>query len=130
MITVLAFDELQKAAPETTITSLNTPFDGFCSIGIEPPKYIRDYFKEFLSKAKQLTAGSECKAELMRDGNIRMCLILPNRIYRMGSLTPEPIFRIEETQEAGPKHKEIIRDAAGHEKIIWVFDKIKDPREE
>ena len=68
MITVLAFDELQKAAPETTITSLNTPFDGFCSIGIEPPKYIRDYFREFLSKAIEFTAGNECRIELMRPG--------------------------------------------------------------
>jgi hypothetical protein len=120
MITILAFDELQKAAPETTITSLNTPFDGFCSIGIEPPKYIRDYFREFLSKAIEFTAGNECRIELMSEGNLIISLILPDRIYRIKTDASKSVFRIGGIIENRSKHPVILRDAAGHKKVAFI----------
>lgn len=130
MITIQALSNLQQAASETIIVSLHTAFSGFCSVGIEPPETIIDYFKEFLTKAKELTAGSSCNVELMNNGEIKINLILPDRIYRMSPIPPGPIFCIEKPQEAGTKHMEIIRDAADHKKAIWVTDKIKEPQEE
>ena len=122
MITVLAFDELQKAAPETTLPSIHTPFDGFCSIGIEPPKYISDYFREFLSKAMELTAGNECRIELRSEGNLIINLILPDRVYRIKADASKSIYRIGGIIKNTSKHPVILRDAAGHEKVAFIND--------
>lgn len=129
MITIQALNNLQQAAPETSIVSLHTAFSDFCSIGIEPPEAVTEYFREFLSKARELTAGSECRIQLKSNEKLQINLILPARIYRINPINTEPVFCIEEQKETGTKHKEIIRDAAGHERVIWVSDKIKDPQE-
>ncbi|MDT4761841.1 hypothetical protein [Sphaerochaeta sp. PS] len=130
MITIIALDHLQQSAPETRMVSLNTPFSGFCSVAIEPPEAITEYFKEFLAKANALTSGSECRVKLSSDGSLFINLILPDRRYQIIPDASKPIYRINEIQQISTKHQEIIRDAAGHEKMIWVCDKIKFPQEE
>lgn len=130
MITIQALNNLQQAAPETNMVSLHTAFSDFCSIGIEPPETITEYFREFLSKARELTAGNECRIHLMRNGELRIKLILPDRIYPIIPDASKPVYRIFETTQSSSKHQAIIRDKQGHERVASVGQSTKSLQEE
>ena len=89
-ITISALAKLQEEIPEIKITSLNTNFQGFCSVGIQPPEYIQEFFMDFLQKAKECTDGHECQVVLLRDGKLLVNLILPNRNYSIGEIKTTP----------------------------------------
>ena len=130
MITIQALNNLQQAAPETSIVSLHTAFSDFCSIGIEPPEAVTEYFREFLSKARELTAGSECRIQHMRNGELRINLILPDRIYPITPDVSKPVYKIVEANQRSSKHQVIIRDQQGHERLATIGESTKSLQEE
>lgn len=95
MTTIPALHELQQKAPETTLVSLNTHFQGFCTVNIQPPDFIRDYFVDFLQKAEDCTDGNTCKIALYSDGRISIELVLPNRRYCIKSTDSTPEEKLQ-----------------------------------
>jgi len=81
MITIPAFNNLQQESPETKIVSIYLAYNGFCSVGIEPPAAIKEYFASFLAKARRYTDGHECKVVLFSDGRLDLSLVIPDRSY-------------------------------------------------
>ena len=118
--TILSFDNLQQSAPETRIVALHAAFSGFSELKIEMPAEINEYFKTLLLKARAHTDSSECKISLSHDGNLDVGIVLPNRIYRITPLPPSKVYRIEESPPDVNKHRKVIRDAVGHEKVVYV----------
>lgn len=88
--TILAFDSLQKAAPETSIVAIHAAFNGFCELEVELPLEIAGYFKTFLAKAKEHVDGSQCRISLGWEGQLHAGIVLPDRYYRITPDSPEP----------------------------------------
>jgi len=120
--TILAFDRLQQAAPETSIVAFHAAYSGFCELEIEIPAEIAGYFKTFLSKAKEHTDGTQCKISLTREGELEVGIVIPDRVYRIMTLPPSKVYRIEDSPPDAKRHREVIRDAVGHEKVAYVLD--------
>jgi len=126
MITIQALNNLHLAAPETRLVSLRTTSNGFCSIGIEPPKEIVDYFREFLLNAREFTDGRECSVELIPGGRLVISLVLPNRVY---SISPDTVAQ-NCVVESEPKYQKIIKDATGNKKMVFTDQPVQPSQEQ
>ena len=125
MITIQVLSNLQQAAPETRLVSLHTAFNSYCSIGIEPPKAVIDYFREFLLKAREYTDGKECSVELIPGGRLVISLVLPNRVYSISTDTTAQNCEVE----SEPKYQKIIKDAAGNKKMVFTDQPVQPSQE-
>ncbi|GEM_PF-2764463 len=127
--TILAFDSLQQAAPETTLVAIHAVFSGFCELEFELPVEIAGYFKTFLAKAKEHVDGHQCRISLDREGRLDAGIVLPDRYYRIIPLLPSKEYRIEDPPPDAKRHRVVVQDAVGHEKVVYVLDEA-DPTQE
>lgn len=117
---ILAFNALQQAVPEVRLTAFHAAFNGFCELEFELPEEIEAFFRSFLVTAKEHTDGTECNIRLSGKEKICVGLVLPDRTYRIMPLPPSKAYRLEDPPRNVKKHRKVIHDAVGHEKVVYV----------